>query len=123
MIAKAAVDLDRANRHHEALQYYMDASQMLIELARTEKDDLRRNAYVRDLEIRYKCQFYSHHLRDLLYFIYSHHLRVFELPTYILKNSVTESQMNTHTHTHTRFPQIQRTRGELFEQGGGDQET
>ena len=46
MIAKAAVDLDRANRHHEALQYYIDASQMLIELARTEKDDLRRNAYV-----------------------------------------------------------------------------
>ena len=48
MIAKAAVDLDRANRHHEALQYYMDASQMLIELARTEKDYLRRNAYVRE---------------------------------------------------------------------------
>ena len=45
MIAKAAVDLDRSNRHHEALQYYMDASQMLIELARTEKDDLRRNAF------------------------------------------------------------------------------
>mgnify|MGYP001585809935 CR=1 FL=1 len=34
IIAKAAVDLDRGNRHHEALQYYIDAAQMLIALVR-----------------------------------------------------------------------------------------
>ena len=103
MIAKAAVDLDRANRHHEALQYYMDASQMLIELARTEKDDLRRNAYVRERS-SIICHLLTSFERSIICHLITSPESVCTTYLYFHEWCVTEESMKrAHTHNPHRY--------------------